>query len=80
MAEKKTSKKGKKSAKEIKCKIESCCGGHATGGCFYFLGFIGALVYYVSTAPDIWGAIAGFFKAVFWPAFLVYSALVFMGL
>ena len=80
MVEKKTSKKGKKNAKEIKCKIESCCGGNATGGCFYFLGFIGALVYYLSTAPSILDAVLGFFKAMFWPAFLVHGLMMLLGL
>ncbi|UCG95952.1 MAG: hypothetical protein JSV92_02510 [archaeon] len=59
----------------VKEKIQ--CGG--TGGCFYFLGFIGSLVYYVTTAPSLWDAFLGFFKAIFWPAFLVYGVLHFIG-
>jgi len=53
------------------------CGG--TGGCFYFLGFIGSLVYYWTTAPTFWDAFLGFFKAIFWPAFFVYGVLKFIG-
>jgi len=37
--------------------------GCGCGGFAYFLGFVGALVYYVGTAPSVWGAILGFFKA-----------------
>jgi hypothetical protein len=61
--------------KKIKCDIEST----GTGGAFYGLGFIGALVYYLTTAPDIWAGIIGFFKAIVWPAFLVYEILRFAG-
>lgn len=41
----------------------------------YFLGFIGAAVFYVSTATDFWAGVLGILKAMVWPAFLVYSAL-----
>lgn len=51
-----------------------------TGGCFYFLGFMGSLAYYWTTAPTVWDAFLGFFKAVFWPAFLTYGVLKFIGL
>ena len=51
-----------------------------TGGCFYFLGFVGALIYYVTTAPSFWGAVVGFFKAIIWPAFLIYGVLQFLGI
>ena len=44
----------------------------------YFLGFLAALIYYVTTAPSIWDAILGFFKAILWPAFLVYNLLEFL--
>ena len=59
---------------KMKEKIE--CQG--TGGCFYFLGFIGALIYYITTAPSFWAALVGFFKALVWPAFLVYGLLKFV--
>lgn len=87
MAEKTETKKEDKDSKmiekqiedTIKCKIKHGVQCSGTGGCFYFLGFIGALVYYVSTAPSFWDAVVGFFKAIFWPAFLIYGALIFMG-
>jgi hypothetical protein len=45
----------------------------------YGLGFLGALVYYIGHATSIWLGILGLFKAVFWPAVLVYEALLFFG-
>ena len=48
------------------------CG--ASGGAVYGLGFIGAAVYFISTACGFWAGVLGFLKAVVWPAFLVYEA------
>ena len=45
----------------------------------YGLGFLGALVYYISHAATLWIGFLGLFKAVFWPAVLVYEALTFFG-
>jgi hypothetical protein len=53
---------------------------HGSGGAFYGLGFIGALVYYITTATSVLGGFIGFFKAIFWPAFLIYGALKFLGM
>ena len=44
-------------------------------GAMYFLGFIGALVYYIQTATSFGAGLLGIVKALFWPAFLVYDAL-----
>lgn len=41
----------------------------------YGLGFIGAVIYYVSAATGFWSGVVGFLKAIVWPAFLVYDAL-----
>jgi len=41
----------------------------------YVLGFIGAAVYFISNATGFWAGVVGFFKAMVWPAFLVYEAL-----
>jgi hypothetical protein len=41
----------------------------------YGLGLIGAWFYYFSTATTFWIGVIGFFKGIFWPAFLVYEAL-----
>ena len=43
----------------------------------YGLGFLGALVYYIGHATTIWIGLLGLFKAIFWPAVLVYEALSF---
>ncbi len=39
----------------------------------YGLGFIGALIYYIGQAKDIREGVIGFFKAMVWPAILVYE-------
>jgi len=70
---KKTSKRG------IKCKVKEGMHGNETGGFAYFLGFIGALVYYITTAPSFWDGVVGFLKALVWPAVLVYEVLIFLG-
>lgn len=69
-------------AKRTKTKqewTEQCCAPkhHAcgTGGCVYFLGFIGAAVYYVQQATGFWMGALGILKALVWPAFLVYTLL-----
>ncbi len=41
----------------------------------YGLGFIGALVYYIQHAATFWAGVLGFFKALVWPAFLIYKVL-----
>ena len=44
----------------------------------YGLGLIGALVYYIGHATTFWLGVLGFFKAVFWPAMLVYELLKYL--
>jgi len=46
-----------------------------TGG----LGFIGSLVYYLSTATSFWMGVVGVLKAIVWPAFLIYQVFRFLG-
>jgi predicted small integral membrane protein len=46
----------------------------------YGLGFIGALVYYIGHAATFWLGVLGFFKAIVWPAMLVYEALKYLGM
>lgn len=48
-------------------------------GGIYGLGWIGALVYYLSHATGFWGGVIGFLKALVWPAFLVYELLKHLG-
>ena len=54
-------------------------GTHATGGGIYFVGFIGAAIYFVSQSTDFWTGVLGFLKAIVWPAFLVFEALTALG-
>jgi hypothetical protein len=41
----------------------------------YFLGMIGAAVYYLHTSYGFGGSIVALLKALVWPAFLVYHLL-----
>lgn len=71
---KKTNKKG------VDKKRNVCRSGvaHGCSGCGYFLGFIGAAVYYISTATGFWMGVLGFLKAIVWPAFLVFEVLKYL--
>jgi hypothetical protein len=42
-------------------------------GPIYGFAFIGALIYFIQHATTFWMGVLGFFKAVFWPAFLIYK-------
>ncbi len=53
---------------------------NAASNSVYGLGFIGALVYYISHATTLWLGILGFFKAIFWPAMLVYELLKYLNM
>ncbi len=46
----------------------------------YGLGLIGALVYYLQQATTFWAGVLGFFKAIVWPAMLVYKLLEFLNM
>jgi hypothetical protein len=61
-------------------KWKGCCKmhkniGHGCGGGVYFLGFIGAVVYYIQTTTGFWNGVLGVLKAIVWPAFLIYKLL-----
>lgn len=45
----------------------------------YGLGFLGSVVYYIQAATGFWSGVFGVFKALFWPAFVVYEVLRFIG-
>ena len=48
--------------------------GGAGGG--WFLGFVGALIYYLHThSGSLWLVLVAIVKALFWPAFLVFKLL-----
>ena len=74
----------KKIEKEIEETMEGCCsskdwGSRCKTGGMYGLGFLGAAIYYISTATSFWNGVLGVLKAFVWPAFLVYEALKFFG-
>ncbi|MDX1684422.1 MAG: hypothetical protein R3275_04250 [Saprospiraceae bacterium] len=46
----------------------------------YGMGFIGALVYFISTATSLWTGVVGVVKSIFWPAFLIYEVLSHLGM
>jgi hypothetical protein len=48
------------------------------GGLIFFLGWIGALIYYVQTATGFWAGVLGILKSFVWPAFVVYELLKFL--
>jgi len=47
-----------------------------SAGALYFVGFIGALIYFMQAATGFWSVITGFFQALVWPAYVVYNLLV----
>lgn len=60
---------------EIKITKKSKAPSGGAGG-IWFLGFLGALVYYLHThSGTVWLVLIALLKAVFWPAFLVYHLL-----
>ena len=79
MAKKRTTKKKSKTY-NIKCTVKDNVNSNCNGSALYFLGFIGALIYYLTTAPTFWDAVIGFLKAIVWPAFLVFGALQFLAI
>jgi len=44
-------------------------------GAVYGLGMIGAAVYFIQHSESFWGGVLGIFKAIFWPAMLMYKVL-----
>lgn len=49
--------------------------GGGAGGPVYFLGFIGAAVYYLHVSYGFWPSVTALLKACVWPAFFVYHLL-----
>ena len=61
-------------------KVQNNWKQHSTGGGFYFLGFLGAFVYYLVNAETFWIGVLGFLKALVWPAILIYKLFQFLGM
>ena len=78
--EKETSEQGTKDWHPSGCNWKGPMYCHGSGGAIYGLGFIGALVHYLTTATTLLGGVIGFLKALVWPAFLVYGVLKFLGM
>ena len=57
-----------------------CCHHNHSGNAVYGLGFVGAAIYYISTATGFWMGVLGFLKAIVWPTFLVFGLLKGLGL
>jgi hypothetical protein len=70
MVKKKKFSKGKEDSD--KCSCGSC-------GAIYGFGFLGSLIYYISTATSFWVGALGVLKSLVWPAFLVFELLKFVG-
>jgi len=51
---------------------------NASGGFFYFMGFLGAAIFYIGQAASFGAGVLGFLKAIIWPLFLVLEAFKFM--
>jgi hypothetical protein len=47
-------------------------------GGVYGMAFIGALIYFIQQATTFWMGVLGFFKALFWPAVLIYKLLEYL--
>ncbi len=56
-------------------KLKSCMSNKNSSGCIYGLGFIGAAIYYISTATGFWAGVLGVLKAIVWPVFAVMKIL-----
>ena len=54
--------------------------GHSSHGAIYGMGFVGAVIYFISNATSFWMGVLGVVKAIVWPALLVYQALTYFGL
>ncbi len=61
-------------------KSKKYMGSSGMAGFVYCVGFIGAAVYYISTATGFGMGVVGFLKALVWPAFLVHGLLKFLGI
>lgn len=48
---------------------------HGTSGALYFVGFIGALVYWMQAAVGFGAVVTGFLKSLVWPAYVVFQLL-----
>lgn len=64
----------------IAMNTQECQKSNPAPTCLYGLGFIGAAIYFISTASGFWTGVLGFLKAIVWPAFLVYEGFTYLGI
>ncbi len=48
---------------------------HGAMGGAYFLGMVGAVIFYMQHAHTFWAVILGLLKALIWPLFVVHHVL-----
>ena len=77
MVKKKVKKEKDVNVKSMSCNMSSCGGCSGFG---YFMGFLGAAIYYISTATGFWVGVLGVLKAIVWPAFVVFEIMKFLGM
>ena len=65
----------KKEIKKHMVKRENRMSYHKSCGGVYFIGFVGAAIYYIQQSTGFWSGFLGIIKALFWPAFLVFKLL-----
>lgn len=51
-----------------------------SGEAVYFIGLIGAAIYYIQNAGNLGEGLIGLLKALVWPAFLIHRLLGFLGM
>ena len=73
-----TGKARPKRATNMSCGPKGSCG--ACGGMVYGLGFLGAAVYYISTATGFWNGVWGVIKAIVWPALVAFELMKYLGM
>jgi len=72
----------KKESKKIKCtdSRNSHCFNNGSSGAIYGIGIFGALFYFLQGASTFTAVIIGIFKAIAWPAFLLFKVLTILQL
>jgi hypothetical protein len=54
-------------------------GNHGSGGnAVHGMGLIGTAIYFIQHAATFWAGVLGIFKAIIWPALLVYKFLEYL--
>jgi hypothetical protein len=74
-AKKKVNKRLKKKFKNVSVNVNA----NKSTSAFYFFGFVGSAIYFISTATGFWDGVLGVLKSLVWPAFLVFEALSALG-